>query len=293
MKPPVELPPAAVPVTPAAAPPPATAPMPAPTGPVDARPPREIAELVASIGVTKTRLPVVTALTLSVLAGAFIALGALFFLMATTQSSLGFGPTRVFGGLCFSLGLILVVVAGAELFTGNNLLAMAWASGLIDTRDVLRNWLMVFAGNALGCAGMVVLVWAADLASLGQGAFGQTALAVAIAKVQLPALEALARGVLCNALVCLAVWLTLGGHSVTDKVLGVIFPITAFVALGLEHSIANLFFLPYGMLLGGSAAVPLDGLLRNLLWVTLGNVLGGTLLVAGVYWLAYLRQPRA
>ena len=98
---------------------------------------------------------------------------------------------------------------------------------------------------------------------------------------------------LCNALVCLAVWLTLGGHSVTDKVLGVIFPITAFVALGLEHSIANLFFLPYGMLLGGSAAVPLDGVLRNLLWVTLGNLLGGTLLVAGVYWLAYLRQPRA
>ncbi len=261
-------------------------------GTADARPPRDIAQLVESLGVAKTRAPLLTTLTLAVLAGAFISMGAVFFLVAMTQSGLGLGPSRVLGGLCFSLGLVLVVVAGAELFTGNNLIAMAWASGLIDTRAVLANWCWVYLGNALGCAATVVMVHVADVALLGQGAVGQTALAVAAAKLSLSPSQAFARGVLCNALVCLAVWLTLSGRSVTDKLLAVLLPITAFVAMGLEHSIANLFFLPYAALLGGSSPVPVAGIVGNLVWVTAGNIVGGTLLVAGVYWLAYLRRPR-
>jgi formate/nitrite transporter len=258
----------------------------------DARPPREIAQQVESLGVAKARLPTVTLLTLAVLAGAFISMGALFFLVVITNTGLGFGVTRLLGGLAFSLGLILVVVAGAELFTGNNLIAMAWASGLVDTRAMLRNWLLAYLGNVIGCLGTVALVVLADVAGLSGGAVGRTALAAAGAKAALPAVEALARGVLCNGLVCLAVWLTLGGRSVTDKILAILFPITAFVAIGLEHSIANWFFLPYGWWLGGDAAVPLAGAARNLVMVTLGNIAGGTLLVAGVYWIAYLRGPR-
>lgn len=258
----------------------------------DARPPREIAQQVESLGVAKSRLPTVPLLTLAVLAGAFISMGALFFLVVITDAGLGFGVTRLLGGLAFSLGLVLVVVAGAELFTGNNLIAMAWASGLVDARAVARNWLLAYLGNVVGCLGTVVLVGIADIASLGGGAIGRTALAVAAAKAALPVAEAFARGVLCNALVCLAVWLTLGGRSVTDKILAILFPITAFVAIGLEHSIANWFFLPYGWWIAGTSGVPLAGALRNLAVVTLGNIAGGTLLVAGVYWLAYLRVPR-
>lgn len=246
---------------------------------------------VESAGVVKARLPTLTLVTLAVLAGAFISIGCLFFLVVTTQTGLGLGPTRLLGGLAFSLGLILVVVAGAELFTGNNLIVMAWASGLVDSRALLRNWAMAYLGNVLGCLGTVALVWWADIGSLGQGALGQNALAVATAKAQLPWDVALARGVLCNALVCLAVWLTLGGHTVADKVLVIPLPIAAFVALGLEHSVANFFFLTYGYLLGGPSAVPLSAAAHNLAWVTLGNMLGGSVLVAGVYWLAYLRKP--
>jgi formate/nitrite transporter len=187
---------------------------------------------------------------------------------------------------------VLVVVAGAELFTGNNLLAMAWADGLIGTRDVVRNWLVVYAGNVIGCLGTVVLVLWGDIASLGGGGIGETAIRIAIAKADLSAGEAFARGVLCNMLVCLAVWLAMGGRSVTDKILAILFPITAFVAIGFEHSIANWFFLPYGFLIAPHGAVPLAGIATNLAAVTAGNVVGGTLLVAGVYWVAYLRGTR-
>ncbi|MBP9089052.1 MAG: formate/nitrite transporter family protein [Kofleriaceae bacterium] len=263
-----------------------------PATPTDAHPPREIAEAVETLGVAKAKLPGLPLFTLAVLAGAFISMSALFFLVATTNTGLGFGPTRVLGGLAFSLGLILVVVAGAELFTGNNLIAMAWASRLVGTGAVLRNWAIVYVGNVVGCLGTVALVGLANLAKLDQGGVGLTAIKVAASKSALPLGEAFARGVLCNALVCLAVWLTIGGRSVTDKILAVIFPITAFVAIGLEHSIANWFFLPYGMLLAGPEAISLASAAQNLTIVTLGNIVGGTLLVASVYWLAYLRGPR-
>ncbi|WP_088285052.1 formate/nitrite transporter family protein [Ideonella sp. A 288] len=258
----------------------------------DARPPREIASLVEGLGVAKSRLDPVTLGVLAVLAGAFISLGAMLYLVVVTGSTLGFGVTRLLGGLAFCLGLVLVIVAGAELFTGNNLLAMAWASGLVDSRAVGRNWLIAYVGNVIGCLGTVALVHLSGLQGLGGGAVGATALQVAAAKAALPWDQAFARGVLCNALVCLAVWLTQGGHTVTDRILGIAFPITAFVALGGEHSIANWFLLPYGMLLDTAGSLSAGDVARNLVAVTAGNIVGGTLLVAGVYWLAYLRGGR-
>lgn len=255
----------------------------------DAYQPREIARRVEEMGVAKARADALTLFVLAVLAGAFIALGALFYMVVTTGSSLGFGVTRLLGGLSFCLGLVLVVIGGAELFTGNNLMAMAWASRLISTGEVLRSWALVYLGNVVGGLGMVLLVCWADVASLGGGALGETALQIARSKATLGLGEAFARGILCNALVCLGVWLAMGGHSVTDKILGIVFPISAFVALGFEHSIANWFFLPYGLVLDGQGPVALEGALGNLLAVTAGNIVGGTLLVAGVYWLAYRR----
>jgi formate transporter len=262
------------------------------SGPTDAYPPPEIARSVERLGVSKARADTTTVLVLAVLAGAFISLAALLFTVVTTGSSLGFGPTRVLGGLSFCLGLILVVVAGAELFTGNNLIAMAWASRLITTREVLRNWLLVYLGNVVGCLGTVLLVWWSDISGLGDGSVGETAVRIAQGKAGLSVVEAFTRGLLCNALVCLAVWLAIGARSVTDKILAILFPITAFVAIGAEHSIANWFFLPYGLAVAASGAVPLAGIGRNLVAATAGNVAGGTLLVAGVYWIAYLRSER-
>jgi len=259
---------------------------------VDAYPPREIARKVERLGVAKAGTDIITLLVLAILAGAFIALGALFFTVVVSGPSPGYGLTRLLGGVCFSLGLILVVVAGAELFTGNNLLALAWASRLIGARDVLRNWLIVYVGNVIGCLATVIIVDWADVGALGNGTVGESALRIASAKAALPMGEAFARGLLCNALVCLAVWLAMGGRSVTDKILAIVFPITAFVTMGFEHSIANWFFLPFGMAVDQQGVLSNGGIVRNLVAVTAGNIAGGTLLVAGVYWLAYLRGER-
>ena len=255
----------------------------------DAYSPREIARKVESMGVAKAHLGTLSLLTLAILAGAFISFGALSFTVVVTESGLGFGITRLLGGLSFSLGLVLVVIGGAELFTGNNLLAMAWASRLISTRDLIRNWFISYIGNVIGCLGTVMLVVWADIASLGGGAVGETALKIAVSKAGLSAGEAFARGILCNVLVCLAVWLAMGAHNVAGKILAIIFPITAFVVLGFEHSIANWFFLPYGLVLDGEGVMSITRAGMNIIVVTAGNIVGGTLLVAAVYWLAYLR----
>jgi formate/nitrite transporter len=257
---------------------------------IDAYSPGEVARKVETLGVSKARTDAFTILVLAVLAGAFIALGALFFIVVITESFLGFGPGRLLGGIAFSLGLILVIVGGAELFTGNNLLAMAWASRLIKTSEVLRNWIVVYVGNAVGAFGTVALAGLGRVHEFGDGAVGETILAIGRHKAALGLLEAFALGVLCNALVCLAVWLAMAGRGVADKILAIVFPISAFAAIGFEHSIANLFFLPYALWLDGLTSSPLLlGSLWNLISVTGGNIVGGTLLVAGVYWLAYLR----
>lgn len=251
--------------------------------------PARIAERVELVGVSKANADAVSLGVLAVLAGAFISLGGVFFAVAITGSDWGFGPTRLLGGAAFSLGLVLVVVAGAELFTGNNLVAMAWASRRVTSAALLRNWGLVYLGNVIGAAATAWLVSLARVGSLADGRVAETALAIARAKLDLPVAETFARAVLCNALVCLAVWLSFAGRSVIDRIVAVVFPITAFVACGFEHSIANWFFLPWACMEGGVAPAHVAGAARNLAVVTAGNVVGGTLLVAGVYWVAYLR----
>lgn len=261
----------------------------------DAYPPPEIAARVCKLGLAKVTTPVSSMIALAVLAGAFISLGALFYTVTMTSGKNGpalpFGLLRVAGGMTFSLGLVLVVVGGAELFTGNNLIAMAWAVGCVQTRQVVMNWIWVYLGNLLGAGGTAVLVLLAGVHLLGDGAVGETLVQIARSKIALDPLSALVRGILCNVLVCLAVWLCMGARSVTDKVLAIVFPITAFVACGFEHSVANMFFLPVGIALaaGGQDPLSIAGAVSNLLLVTVGNIIGGTLLVALVYWFVYLR----
>lgn len=263
---------------------------------LDAYAPAQIAMRVREVGETKAAMPVLTMFALAVLAGAFIALGALFFTVTVTAGTIGqpaaFGLTRLAGGITFSLGLILVVVGGAELFTGNNLIAMAWASGRITTGQVIRNWGWVYLGNLIGAVGTAFLVWLAGVQTLGDGAVGETMVRIARAKISLDPVSAVARGILCNVLVCLAVWLCMGARSVTDKILAIVFPITAFVACGFEHSVANMYFLPIGVALAACSSAPLSvaGAISNIALVTIGNVIGGTLLVALVYWTVYLRH---
>ena len=256
---------------------------------VDAYTPPQMARLVEAVGVRKAKLTAIQTLTLGVLAGAFIAFGGMLYTLVMTDATLGFGLSRLVGGIAFSLGLILVVVGGAELFTGNNLIVMAWAERRVTTAELLRNWLLVYLANALGAGAMVVFMLLADGLSLGGSALVLTAEGIAEGKLTLSFTEALFRGILCNVLVCLAVWLCFAAHSVSGKILAIVFPISAFVALGFEHSIANMYLIPIGMLVG--PGFDLMALLGNLLPVTLGNVIGGGVLVALVYWLVYLRAP--
>ena len=255
---------------------------------VDAYAPREIAERVRDFCVAKARLPLLPLFMLGLLAGAFIGLGALMFALVASDASLGFASARLLGGLAFSLGLVLVTVAGAELFTGNNMLAMAWADGCVSTRDVLRNWIVACAANFAGAVGLALLVWLSGHAGMNDGGVGRAVVRIALAKAQLPIGEAFFRGVLCNVLVCMAVWMTLAGRSVTDKILAIVFPITAFVAAGFEHSIANMYFMPLAMLLG--APLGAADMARNLVPVIAGNLVGGSLLVALVYYVIYMRS---
>ncbi len=253
---------------------------------IDAYKPAEIARRIEDVGVTKAGLGVVETVTLGVLAGAFIALGSIFFLLVTTESGLGFGPARLLGGMAFSLGLVLVVVAGAELFTGNNLIVMAWIDQKVSTAALLRNWGLVYAANFAGAVGTAVLVTLAGTLALAEGALAETAFAVARIKAEIVWHEAFFRGVLCNVLVCLAVWLTFAARDVTGKILAIVLPISAFVALGFEHSVANMFFFPLA-LLNGAPEVTVAGMVANLVPVTLGNIVGGGGLVGLVYWLCY------
>jgi formate/nitrite transporter len=215
--------------------------------------------------------------------------------IVVSDASLSFAASRLLGGLVFSLGLVLVVVAGSELFTGNNLLVMAWAGGKISAAELLRNWTVVFGANAIGAVGLAVLVYLANHGAMNGGAVGATYVKIAAAKAALPFAEAFFKGMLCNLLVCLAVWLALAGRSVTDKFIAIVPPISAFVAAGFEHSVANLYFLPLGMLLKESVgvahagALEWSGVAHNLAAVTLGNIVGGSLLVAAVYFVIYRR----
>ncbi|MDH4269031.1 MAG: formate/nitrite transporter family protein [Dehalococcoidia bacterium] len=254
----------------------------------------------------KTSRDAVSMALLGVLAGFFIGLGAVFYTLVTTDIGLGFGLAKLLGGLAFSLGLILVVVAGAELFTGNSLIVAPWLSTRVSGRALLRNWGIVYFANFAGALILVAIIVGGQFGALDGSMVGANALVIAAGKTSLAFWPALFRGVVCNILVCLAVWMCLAGRSVTEKILAIVFPITAFVACGFEHSIANMFFIPMGIAVAGQADVVqaagvtaaqianvnVLGLVQNLVPVTIGNVIGGTS-VGIVYWLIFLRKERA
>lgn len=290
---------------------------------IDALLPAEMAARAEYLGVRKAEMPFLKMFMLSMLAGAFISLGAIF---ATTigaggmaiiasdgavafNTGLPYGVTRLLMGLVFSLGLILVVVGGAELFTGNNLIVMAWANGKVTGWALIRNWIIVYLGNFVGSIGTVILMFLTKQYTFGANSVGITALKIGVAKVDLTFIQAVALGILCNALVCLAVWLTYSARSTIDKIFAIIFPITAFVAAGFEHSVANMYFIPYALFIKnfdpnfvatvGDKVAKLDlltwqsFLVNNLIPVTIGNIIGGAGLVAIIYWAIFLRPEKS
>jgi len=255
----------------------------------DAYTPKQIAGLVNNVGIAKANLPFLQTFTLGILAGAFIAFGGMYYTVTITGSELGFGPTRLLGGVSFSLGLVLVIVAGAELFTGNNLIVMALCQRKVTWAKLLRNWSIVFLANFIGAVASAWFVHLSGMLEMGGGSVAETAVAIAQGKVNLDPVTALVRGLLCNALVCLAVWLCFAAHSVTGKILAIIFPISGFVALGFEHCIANMYLISVAMM-HGAPGVTLSGFISNLVPVTIGNIIGGGLFVGVVYWACYLRN---
>ncbi len=272
----------------------------------DCRPPAEMAVKMEAVGVTKGNGNIWTISLLGILAGFFIGLGAMFCTLVTTDIQIGFGLTKLLGGIVFCLGLILVVVAGAELFTGNALMVASRASGKIKLSQLFQNWGIVYFTNLIGSLLLVLVVFYSQFWALDGYKVGVNALSIANAKVSLTFWPAFARGILCNALVCLAVWLCLGARSVIDKIFAILFPITAFVACGFEHSIANMYFIPMGIAMAGQAKIlevagvtasqvanlNVAGFIGNLVPVTLGNIVGGTF-IGSIYWLIYLRKERA
>lgn len=275
---------------------------------LDAYSPAEIAKKVAAVAQKKSGLDFFRLFVLAILAGAFISLGAEFYTVVVQDSGLAFGLNKLVGGFVFSLGLILVVLAGAELFTGNTLMVIGFVDGIINARGLLRSWAIAYMGNLVGSLALVLLMYSTRQWSLNNAMVGGKALLIANAKVNLAFVEAFGRGLLCNALVCLAVWLCFGARSTTDKILAIILPITAFVASGFEHCVANMYFVPMGIILKGKATVvtAAEAMVRkpvvltnlttsgfvvsNLLPVTLGNIVGGSLFVGLVYWSVYLRE---
>ncbi|HUU16176.1 MAG TPA: formate/nitrite family transporter [Sedimentisphaerales bacterium] len=278
---------------------------------IDAYAPAQMAARVEKAGIIKGNLDVISTFTLAVLAGSFIAFGAVLYTYVIHDSQLSIGLTKLIGGLVFCLGLILVIIAGAELFTGNNLIVMAYVSRKVTLEQLLRNWIIVFIGNLVGSLAIVFLIWLSRQWTSADSAVGVKALMIANSKVNLAFWEAFSKRILCNILVCLAVWLCFSGRSVTDKILAIIFPITAFVALGFEHSVANMYFIPAGLLIKQSPQVleaaqnalgqapdlsklTIPGfLLHNLLPVSIGNIIGGGFMVAAIYWFVYLRRSAA
>ncbi len=289
---------------------------------IDALLPAEMATRAEYLGVRKAEMPAFTMFMLALLAGAFISLGSIF---ATTVAAGGisvtaadgavayttglpYGVTRLLTGLVFSLGLILVVVGGAELFTGNTLIVMAWSSGKVTGRALLRNWAIVYTGNFIASIATAGLMFFSRQYTFGSNSVGIAALKIAVGKSDFGFLQAVALGILANALVCLAIWLTYSARTTIDKIVSIIFPITAFVAAGFEHSIANMYFIPYALLVKGfdpefiatvNDKVPNLEVLtwkafffNNLIPVTIGNIIGGAVLVAAIYWVVFLREKK-
>jgi len=275
---------------------------------LDALLPPEMAAKAELIGVKKASLDWISMSALAVLAGAFIAMGALY---ATTilagSAALPYGMARLLAGLVFSTGLILVVVGGAELFTGNNLIIMAFASGKVPLKGLLFNWLVVYVGNFVGSILTAYIMFLSKQYTFGGGAIGLTALNIGEAKTSFDFVQAVALGIFCNALVCMAVWLCFSARTTTDRIFSIIPPISAFVAAGFEHSVANMYFIPIALFVKGwgdpkffelikKTAADFPHLtwenffLANLVPVTIGNIIGGAVMVGAIYWFVYLRK---
>jgi len=269
----------------------------------DPHSPADVADRLQTIGVTKARMATSKIILLAILAGAFISLGAMYYTVVMTEPGTAWGASRMLGGIAFSLGFILVVIAGAELFTGNNLIVMAWANGLISSTEIIRNWLLVYIANTFGALSTLVLLYLSGFLNNHHHQVGVTAINIAIHKVDHSFVEGFFLGLFCNALVCLASWMTYAARSVTDKIMAILLPISAFVAMGFEHCIANMFMIPLGIiaaldpeiLAAGSfseeqlSLLNMSGFFNNIIPVTLGNIFGGAGLVAFVYYFIYLR----
>lgn len=262
----------------------------------DAYSPAEIQDRVEKLGVKKARSPFLPEFMLSVVAGGSIGLGGMFFLIVLADPTLGFALQRLLGGTVFTLGLALVMIGGAELFTGNCLIVMAWCNGQIRTAEVLHNWTLVWCGNLVGALGLVFLLYMAHFADLNKGEAGAAVLKLAIGKMAPDMVTIFFKGILCNLLVCLGVWLAYAGRSVTDKMIGMWLPVSCFVAAGFEHCVANMFFLPMAWVLVQTGHVPggvdvstvtLLNIAHNILPATLGNIVGGGGFVGFVYWVIY------
>jgi formate transporter len=274
-------------------------PLPAPQPPIfnlQAYSPAEIKEAVEKVGVKKANLPFLASFMLAIVAGGGVGFGALYYTIVASDPTFSFATVRVVGGLVFTLGLALVLVGGAELFTGNNLIVMAWASGKVSTRTMLRNWTIVWFGNLLGALGLIVLVFFSHHLDMNDGLIGLSVLNTAVGKIRPDMVTLFFKGILCNVLVCAAVWLAYAGRSVTDKMIAVILPVSAFIAAGFEHCVANMYFLPLAWLLVQTGHIPanfdtstitITGIIHNLIPVTLGNVVGGAGFVGAVYWAIY------
>src|SRR6201981_1170697 len=276
--------------------------VPAPQPPIcnlQAYSPAEIKEAVEKVGVKKANLPFLASFMLAIVAGGGVGFGALYYTIIASDAELSFAISRVVGGLAFSVGLALVLVGGAELFTGNNLIVMAWASGKVSTRTMLRNWTIVWLGNLVGALGLIVLVFFSHHLDMNDGRVGLSVLNTAVGKIRPDVVTLFFKGILCNVLVCAAVWLAYAGRSVTDKMVAVVLPVSAFIAAGFEHCVANMYFLPLAWLLivtgrgparFDTSLIPLPGIIHNLVPVTLGNIVGGSGFVGFVYWVIYRRD---
>jgi formate/nitrite transporter len=273
---------------------------------VDAMLPPQMALACEAAGAAKAGRDAVALVVLGVLAGAFIAMGAIFMTAVLTGAEvLPWGVARLLAGLVFSLGLILVIVGGAELFTGDSLMIVACASRRITLPALLRAWSLVYVGNIVGAVGTAALAFLSGQHAFGGGAVGKTVLAIASAKAALPTAQLFFLAVLCNVLVCLAVWMSFGARSTTDRVMVIVPPVAGFVAAGFEHSIANIYLLPYALAIKawagpelwsaiGQSAAAYAGLtpsatFHNIAVATIGNLVGGSLMVGAVYWFVYLR----
>lgn len=278
----------------------------------DALPPAEITVKAEEIGIKKAHVSAANMFVLALLAGLFISFGGI---SATTAiagagTMLPFGVTRVLAGAAFMFCLVLVVVTGAELFTGNTLMVIAWTNHKISAGSMMKNWTIVYLGNFIGSVATAALLYFSGQFTFGKGTIGATALAIAASKVEFGFGQAIALGILANILVCMAVWLSFSARTTTDRILSIILPISAFVAAGFEHSVANMYLIPIGLFIKsgapssfwaniGKTAADYPSLtwagflVKNLLPVTIGNIIGGSMIVGMAYRFAHLRQNKA